>query len=243
MSEYPSVSGLKPRALLAVETSTSVCSVALLKDHQLFEAEELRPNRHSQVLLPMIQQLLLEAAIRLPELDGIAVGRGPGSFTGIRIGIAAVQGLAFATGLPIIAVSSLASLAVQAQFSHVLAILDARMQQLYWGRYCIGHTPDGDLLATLQGQEYVSDPEQVWIPEVTSWIGVGRAWSVYASRLQGSIARLDKLVEDCRPTAAATVQLAVSYFKEGRVTRPDHIEPAYLRNEVATKPGSDQHST
>jgi len=231
------------RKLLAVETSTSVCSVALLTEHQLYEVEETGPNQHSQTLLPMIQQLLQDADLHLSELDAIAVGQGPGSFTGIRIGIAAVQGLAFAAGLPVIPVSSLASMATQAQLSKVLVAIDARMQQVYWGRYQIARTSDGVISASLLDQEYVSDPEQMWVPQAPGWSGVGDAWAVHASRMGEVTSKCDNTTEDCRPTAAATARLALCYFKAGKALQPSQIEPAYLRNKVARKSKSSQQST
>ncbi len=219
--------------ILAVETSTAVCSVALLVADELYVAEEKQANHHAETLLPMIHDLLQRAALSLPELDALAVGRGPGSFTGIRIGIAAVQGLAFATGLPVIPISSLASLAAQAHSPSVLAALDARMGQVYWGAYKIDESPGSVMAATLVGREYVSDPEHVCCPDQGQWVGAGSAWSVYPSQMPDVLQ--DSIKAELRPSGALTARLAVNCFRAGAGVQADALKPAYLRHKVANR--------
>jgi len=221
-------------AILAVETSTPVCSVALLVGEDLMIAEEIRANRHSESLLPMIESLLQQAGLSLQQLDALAVGQGPGSFTGIRIGIAAVQGLAFATGIPVVPVSSLASLAVAAGAAQVLAAIDARMQQVYWGSYRVDQSVESGLTARLVGQELVSNPRLVCPPDQSQWTAAGSAWAVYSAQLPTNILQQSGATL-LRPTAGATAQLAATCFRNEGSVSADLLVPAYLRNKVANK--------
>lgn len=125
--------------LLALDTATEACSVALLHDGKVTSHYEVIPRLHAQKLLPMIQQLLADAGTTLQAVDAIAFGRGPGAFTGVRIAIGVVQGLAFALERPVLPVSDLAVLAQRAYREHgvsqVAAAIDARMDEVYWGCY------------------------------------------------------------------------------------------------------------
>jgi len=223
---------VKDPVILAVETSTPVCSVALIAGGELYLTEETTANRHSEMLLSMIRDLLQRSSLGLSELDALAIGRGPGSFTGIRIGIAAVQGLAFSTDLPVISISSLASLAAQTQSSRVLAALDARMGQVYWGAYRIDRSHKSDTVARLVGQEYVSNPELVQAPDEEHWVGAGSAWSAYASQLPKDLLQAS-IETEIRPSAASTALLATGRFLAGGGVCAEALKPAYLRNKVA----------
>ncbi|WP_282073042.1 tRNA (adenosine(37)-N6)-threonylcarbamoyltransferase complex dimerization subunit type 1 TsaB, partial [Janibacter hoylei] len=128
--------------ILALDTTSGACSVALISDGQLIERFVQAERDHTRRLLPMVDEVLAEAGMKLTDLNALAVSQGPGSFTGLRIAISSVQGLAFASGLPVVPVSSLAALALGARRSHpewgqspIVAMLDARMQQVYWGVY------------------------------------------------------------------------------------------------------------
>jgi len=127
--------------LLAVETSTEICSVALYSDGDCSEYYENAPMRHAELLLPAVQTLLDGAGLPLAGLDAIAFGRGPGSFTSLRIGIGVVQGLAWGAGLPVIPVSSLAAVAqaaiavTTAEISTICVAMDARMQEVYTANF------------------------------------------------------------------------------------------------------------
>jgi len=125
--------------ILAVDTATQACSAALFIDGETTAEFRLAPREHTQLILPMVESLLQQAAIKIADLDALAFGRGPGSFTGVRIATGIVQGLAFAHNLPVLAISTLASIAQLAgdehQHNNVLAGIDARMGEIYWGCY------------------------------------------------------------------------------------------------------------
>src|SRR5262245_60374746 len=121
--------------LLAVETSTELCSVALLRDKELFVEEALAENRHSEMLVPMLKRVLERARLDARQMDAFAFGQGPGSFTGIRIACGIVQGLAFAADRPVVPVPSLLALAEQSNEGRVVSALDARMGEAYIAAY------------------------------------------------------------------------------------------------------------
>src|SRR3970282_890216 len=123
----------RPMKLLSCETATEACSVALWIDGEVRERFELAPRRHAELSLPWAGQLLAEAGMAKSQLDAIAVGRGPGAFTGGRLAIAIGQGIALALNRPIVPVSTLAALALQASGGRVLASIDARMNEGYVG--------------------------------------------------------------------------------------------------------------
>ena len=149
--------------LLALDTATEACSVALLHDGKVTSHYEVIPRLHAQRLLPMVQDILGEAGIALSAVDAIAFGRGPGAFTGVRIAIGVVQGLAFALQKPVLPISDLAVLAQRAHREHgaaqVAAAIDARMDEVYWGCY---REEAGEML--LQGAEAVLAPEAAALP-------------------------------------------------------------------------------
>ncbi|EOQ77924.1 hypothetical protein K652_25486 [Pseudomonas aeruginosa VRFPA02] len=149
--------------LLALDTSTEACSVALLHEGRALSHYEVIPRLHAQRLLPMVRDLLDEAGVALSAVDAIAFGRGPGAFTGVRIAIGVVQGLAFALQRPVLAVSDLAILAQRAYreqgAERVAAAIDARMDEVYWGCYQL---QQGEM--RLAGSEAVLPPERVAVP-------------------------------------------------------------------------------
>ncbi len=145
--------------ILAIDTSGEACSAALLTETGLHQRLTLEPRRHADLILGLAEGLLKEADLKLRELDALAFGRGPGSFTGVRIAAAVVQGLAFGADLPVLPVSTLAGLA-QGQHRRqgarkCLAALDARMGEVYWGRYIL----DNQGLMRLDGEEAVTTPD------------------------------------------------------------------------------------
>lgn len=217
--------------LLALDTATEACSVALLHDGKVLSHYEVIPRLHAQKLLPMIQALLAEAGIGLPAVDAIAFGRGPGAFTGVRIAIGVVQGLAFALDCPVLPVSNLALLAQRALREHgaeqVAAAIDARMDEVYWGCYC---AQAGEM--RLMGEEAVLAPEQVLLPADASgtWFGAGTGWG-YGERLAVQPQARDAGV---LPHALDLLDLARFAWARGEGVAADLAQPVYLRDKVAT---------
>jgi tRNA threonylcarbamoyladenosine biosynthesis protein TsaB len=216
--------------LLAIETATEACSVALWLDGEVRERFELAPRRHAELTLPWAEQLLAEAGVGKSQLDAIAIGRGPGAFTGVRLAIAIGQGVALALDRPVIPVSTLAALALQASGSRVLAAIDARMGEVYAGAF---ELRDGDAIAL--DAERVVPPDAVVLPDDGSvWRGVGTGFAALgealATRLRPRFAAIDAAA---LPHAGDVARLAAKAFARGEVVAPEFAEPAYLRDNVA----------
>ena len=218
--------------LLALDTATEACSVALLHDGKVLSHYEVIPRLHAQRLLPMIKDLLAEAGIALSAVDGIAFGRGPGAFTGVRIAIGVVQGLAFALERPVLPVSTLAVLAQRALreqgAQQVAAAIDARMDEVYWGCY---RAEQGEM--RLFGEEAVLPPEQALLPvgATGDWCAAGTGWGSYGSRLPG-LAQGEPQV--LLPHAQDLLALATFAWARGEALPADMAQPVYLRDKVAT---------
>ncbi|RMT33238.1 Peptidase M22, glycoprotease [Pseudomonas syringae pv. solidagae] len=217
--------------LLALDTATEACSVALLHDGKVLSHYEVIPRLHAQRLLPMIKSLMAEAGIAMSALDAIAFGRGPGAFTGVRIAIGVVQGLAFALERPVLPVSNLAVLAQRALREHgvsqVASAIDARMDEVYWGCY---HESSGEM--RLLGDEAVMAPELATLPAHASgqWFGAGTGWG-YAERIPLSLAGHDAAM---LPHAQDLLTLATFAWHRGEALPADDAQPVYLRDKVAT---------
>lgn len=222
--------------LLAFETATEACSVALWIDGEVRERHEIAPRRHAELALPWADELLAEAGIAKSQLDAIAVGRGPGAFTGVRLAIALAQGVALALDRPVVPVSTLAVLALGAYASdtpeplHVLAAIDARMGEIYAGLYEVG---GGRVLAT--GDERIVSPDRLVLPESQApWIGRGTGFGasdgVLKRRVEGVFASVDAAA---LPRASDLACLAVRAYQHGESMGAESVEPTYLRNEVA----------
>jgi len=217
--------------LLALDTATEACSVALLHDGRVTGHHEVIPRLHAQKLLPMIQRLLADAGVALSAVDAIAFGRGPGAFTGVRIAIGVVQGLAFALERPVLPVSNLAALAQGALRHHgvqqVAAAIDARMDEVYWGCY---QAQDGEMC--LLGQEQVLAPERaVLVPgSQGQWYGAGTGWSL-RERISASVTACDPAQ---LPDALDILHLATGAWARGEAVVAEQAQPVYLRDNVAT---------
>ncbi|QXG34136.1 tRNA (adenosine(37)-N6)-threonylcarbamoyltransferase complex dimerization subunit type 1 TsaB [Pseudomonas viridiflava] len=217
--------------LLALDTATEACSVALLHDGKVLSHYEVIPRLHAQRLLPMIKDLLAEAGIAMSALDAIAFGRGPGAFTGVRIAIGVVQGLAFALERPVLPVSNLAVLAQRAfrerGMSQVAAAIDARMDEVYWGCY---RETAGEM--RLVGAEAVMAPELAALPaDITGqWFGAGTGWG-YAERIPVALSGHDASL---LPHAQDLLTLATFAWHRGEAVQADDAQPVYLRDKVAT---------
>jgi tRNA threonylcarbamoyladenosine biosynthesis protein TsaB len=219
--------------LLAIDTSTEACSASLLIGDEILERYRLAPREHTQLILPMVDELLSEAGLKVGNLDGLAFGRGPGAFTGLRIAASVIQGIAFAADLPVAPISSLAALAQGAArevgVSHVLAAIDARIQEVYWGAYKL----DSEGLMQINGEEVVCSPEQVPLPIGQDWHGVGTGWEAYLSqlrqRLTGSVSAWDG---KRYPQARDVALLGAGAHDRGEAVSAELALPIYLRNQV-----------
>jgi tRNA threonylcarbamoyladenosine biosynthesis protein TsaB len=216
--------------LLAFETATEACSVALWLDGEVRERFELAPRRHAELALPWADALLAEAGVAKSALDAIAVGRGPGAFTGVRLAIAVAQGIALALDRPIVPVSTLAALALQANAPRVVAAIDARMGEVYVAAFA----REGDDVRGLD-RERVAVPAEVRLPgEEGGWVGVGTGFAAVDGALPTVLgARLRSIDASALPHAADVARLAASAFARGETLKPELVEPAYLRDNVA----------
>ena len=225
--------------LLALDTSTEACSAALYIDGDIEQRFELAPREHTQLILPMIDQLLGAAGIKIKQLDALAFGRGPGSFTGVRISTGIVQGMAYGADLPVIPVSTLASIAQAVyddhQHSHVLAAIDARMAEVYWSQYA----SDENGIMALIGEEAVIKPDLVTALTGNEWVGAGSAWLTYADILDTQLEHSVKHhYAEYHPHSRAIAKLAVHAFNNGAGVSAEQAVPVYLRNNVAKKSAS-----
>ncbi len=217
--------------ILAIETSTDACSAALLVDDVILERYKLAPRQHAQLILPMVKSLLAEAELQLSQLDAIAFGRGPGSFTGVRIATSITQGLAFGADLPVIPVSSLQALAQKTyeefKTPKILAGFDARMQEVYWGVYEL----DDDIM-TVVGKDILVKPADINPPQGQGWTGVGDAWGKYAQILQPVLnLKFKDIITEQYPSAGAVAKIATRDWLQQKVFAPDEVLPLYLRTE------------
>lgn len=211
--------------LLALDTSTEYCSAALWLQGEV-RAERVHAGQlHSGLLLPMVDTLLRQSGMALRDLDGIAFGAGPGSFTGLRIACAVTQGLALGADLPVLGISTLASIAQQTQSPRVLTVLDARMNEVYWAAY----------ERTSEGWNYLSEPalgkpETVTLPVGGNWVGAGNGLRLLPLALS---ANLNDQYADIMPDAAAIAALAAPAFARGEGIDAALAAPVYLRDKVA----------
>ncbi|PTS74498.1 tRNA (adenosine(37)-N6)-threonylcarbamoyltransferase complex dimerization subunit type 1 TsaB [Aeromonas sp. HMWF036] len=222
--------------ILAVDTATEACSAALLVGDKLFSRWEEAPRDHTRKILPMVQAVLEDAGISLSDLDAIAFGRGPGSFTGVRIGISVAQGLAFGAGVPLIGISTLAAMAQCAYrldgAQQVLTAIDARMNEVYFGRY---ELIDGRM--QLVGDEVVSEPAA--LVDVRGKLAgpvtcVGTGFETYGETLSGLADEL--AVSQVRfPAAEDMLPLARAAWLAGEAVPVEQATPVYLRDKVTWK--------
>lgn len=220
--------------ILALDTSSDACSAALLTDGVCHTEFTVGPRAHTRLILPMIERVLAQGGIELKAVDALAFGRGPGAFTGVRIATGIVQGLALAADKPVVPVSTLAAIAQQAhleqQAGHVLVAVDARMGEVYWGRYELA-----DGIMQLQGEELVIAPEDAPLPESgEQWLGAGSGWREYADTLQPRFAGcVKRLNTEYLPAAEYIAHLAAAAWQRGEAVDAELAQPVYLRNKVA----------
>jgi tRNA threonylcarbamoyladenosine biosynthesis protein TsaB len=220
--------------LLAIDTTEEACSAALYLDGEVRARYELAPRRHSVLILPMMDELLAEAGLRLMQLDGLAFGRGPGSFTGVRIAAAVIQGAAFGADLPVAPVSTLRAVAQRARreagAARVLASFDARMGEIYWGP-CVAD--ESGLMQSVDA-ERVLPPSAVPLPDAGEWIGAGSGWATYARALGDRLAgRVVQCLPDLQVHAQDVAVLGAAMLAAGQGVAAEQALPVYLRDEVA----------
>ena len=219
--------------LLAIETATDNCSVALLAAGELRCRSNSTPRNHAQSVLGMVEECLQEANLELNDLDALVFGRGPGSFTGLRIAVGVVQGLAFGASLPVIPVSSLAAHAAAIYRAHeqdrVAVCVDARMGECYWGVFQIDEVGVPQLL----DQERLGAPGELPGLEGGDWFGSGSGWGAYPALNARYGAVLCGTDDTLLPEASDLLASAGQKLKSGRVLKAEMALPVYLREQVA----------
>lgn len=230
---------MKNITLLALDTSTEACSVALWHKGEKTHLDELAQRTHTKRILPMVDELLANSGINLKQVDALAFGRGPGSFTGVRVGAGIAQGLAFGADLPVIAISNLTAMAQAAfelyQAENVAAAIDARMNEVYFSQV------KREKVRSELGEFFQWNPvieEQVCQPEKVleqfsdlSAYRVGTGWTAYPQFKENGLEGSDIIL----PSAQYMLELALTDYAQNKVISALEIEPVYLRNEVTWK--------
>lgn len=227
---------------LVIDASTEACSVALQYNNTITSLYELCPQSHSLRLLPMIDELLKNADCTLDKLDGIIYGQGPGSFTGVRIGIGVTQGLAFSAELPVVGVSTLQAMAQQAFNMHgetcVISAIDARMSEIYTGFYQVDEnnimqakTAERVLAPSLVKQHYT---DTVAYNETTRIYGVGTGWEAYKEEL-APLKCNEGEPDILFPHAEAMLLIGEVAFNQNKAVSAENAQPVYVRDTVSWK--------
>jgi tRNA threonylcarbamoyladenosine biosynthesis protein TsaB len=214
--------------LLAIETSTELCSAALLRGDELFVEEVLAPNQHAERLAPMVRRLLARSGLAAADMDAFAFGQGPGSFTGIRIACGLAQGLALGAGRPVVGVSSLLALAEQANASRVVAALDARMGETYLAAYS---RMGGDWQAAIEPGLFA----QGALPALPGhdWVATGSGFDAFDWLRGAYSAQVGNRIEGDLPRAGAVARVAARKLARGESMPAEQAAPLYLRDKVA----------
>jgi len=217
--------------LIALETSTEYCSLAVSRGAQLFERSFHAGQRHSELALPALRDLLREAQLDMQAIQGIAYGAGPGSFTGLRIACGMAQGLALARNLPVAGIGTLLALAQDCGADKVIACLDARMGEVYHAAYC----KSGETWIEMHAPALYK-PDGVPPVEGADWVGCGSGFRAHGAALaqcyRGKLSRTDA---DAVPGAVAMLRLAAPVFAAGGGLDAAAAAPLYVRDKVALK--------
>jgi len=217
--------------IIAIETSTEYCSVALWQDGVVTGKSENVGQKHSEVLMEMLDGVLQEAGIKLAQLDGIAFGAGPGSFTGVRIACGVAQGLALGANLPVIGVCTLQAVAAGSGKDKVIAALDARMAEVYFAVY---EKHDGEWLTVCA--PCLCLPQDTPAVAGAGWLGAGSGFAAHGAVLQARYdGQLGGIDAACVPQAGAIAELAAPMFAAGLGLDAALAMPLYLRDKVALK--------
>lgn len=226
--------------LLGIETATDLCSVALMAGDRLVERETDEPRSHAKKVLTMVRDCLEETGLELSELDALVFGRGPGSFTGIRIATGVVQGLSLGIGLPVMPVSTLAGHAAAARrrlgASRVAVAVDARMGECYWGCYDVSERGETCVL----GEERIAAPEEIESPPGDGWVGVGTGWAAYPG-LAAALPAVRVAELAILPSARDLFPSAAAALERGESVSAEQALPVYLRDKVAWQGGPSRN--
>jgi tRNA threonylcarbamoyladenosine biosynthesis protein TsaB len=219
--------------ILALDTSTEACSCALAIDGAVHERYVVAPQQHAALILPTIDALLREHHLAVDQVDALAWGRGPGSFTGLRIAAGVTQGLAFAGARPVVSVSTLAALALDAWLAtrqtHIFACLDARIDEVYWGLFEIR-----DGLPVAISEEQLCKPEAVPAGSLASagWVAAGNGLAYGPRFPQELLARMQQTLPELLPRAGHIATIAAAAFARGETVAAEDVRPIYLRDQV-----------
>lgn len=229
--------------ILSLDTSTEACSVALKLDDEVLENFQLQPRKHTQLLLPMVEEILAEAGVKLQQLDAIAFANGPGSFTGLRIATGVTQGLAFGADLPVIPVTTLETMAFtlfRERFAHyIISSLDARMGEVYWAAY---HWNGNGFDCIAQPEVIAPDQVSLINPiEDADWVGAGNGWQLLDQFSPVMQSLVQQTYPDLLPQAGDIARLAELYWQQGKTVSAEEAIPVYLRDNVAFKKGEGPH--
>ena len=228
--------------ILAIDTATHACSAALQIGTKIIAIEnlELSAKKNSELILEMVQQLLNKANLSLKDLDAIAFGKGPGSFTGIRLAASIAQGLCFGANLPASGISTLQAIAQRAhrefKINNALVAYDAHMQELYWAAYI---TDTNGIMQPLI-PDMLCKPDNLFLPgslDNYQWHGIGNAWEVYQLKKQCSEKKVNLLTikPDSYSSAHDIAMLAALQYQQGAMVKAAEITPIYLQNNLYEK--------
>lgn len=221
--------------ILAIDTATEACSVALDDNGTVYSRFDVSPQQQSQLVLPMVDAVLKEANLTLSDVDLLAYGRGPGSFTGVRIATGIIQGLALGSDLPVAGISTLAAMAQQSFEEHnqtrVVSAIDARMSEVYVAAF----EEKAGIMVSIQ-DEQVCPPEhaKTHVIPAEDFAAVGTGWQAYEV-LSEQIVDDANTVSVLYPNAKYMLALALDAYKNNKTTSVDDVEPVYLRDKVTWK--------
>lgn len=224
--------------LLAIDTSSVACSVALSLGDEVAQRHTEQAREHTQLLVPMIEELLSEGGVSLKDLDAFVLGNGPGSFIGMRISASLVQGMAFGVSRPVVPVSSLLAVA-EAVFDErdcdeVIVAQDAHMHQVYIGRYV--REPGGAVIPNVE--ERICEQVKIsGLDDDVERIAAGAGWRQYPDLLAANDSALAEVSRQMHPAARYLLSSAVRALENGCEIDPADLSPSYLRHKVATPPG------
>jgi len=224
--------------ILAIDTSSEACSAALIINKEVKTLFEIVPQGHSELILTMCSKLLSEAELNLSDLDGLAFSRGPGSFTGLRIGAGVVQGIAFAKDLPVLNVSSLQALAHRVSKAksntYILPIIDARMGEIYTHEYY----SDASNKLTALGEEQLIRPEHFSTSTLNKYIAIGSGLEILKNCTNNDLPNVlfEEKYSNLLVSAEDIALLAANNTEENKWVNAENVQPIYLRNDVVHRP-------